>query len=144
MLWGDVWQGVVGQKVWILPESTRQSSFSAPATPFLASRNAATYGDSIILGVPVGPRGNPWDGPLLRGPFGFMGVINGWRSLTRNPVCFLGTPSVPRLAFVPQCVPPDVLRLMYGSGPFDLGGARSVCGPIGSRYPHAAFQTGRR
>ena len=37
--------------------------FSAPATPFLASRNAATYGDSIILGVAVGPRGNPW-GPV--------------------------------------------------------------------------------
>ena len=37
--------------------------FSAPATPFLASRNAATYKDSIILFVAVGPRGNPW-GPV--------------------------------------------------------------------------------
>ena len=37
--------------------------FSAPAAPFLAGRNAATYGDSIFLGVAVGPRGNPW-GPV--------------------------------------------------------------------------------
>ena len=29
MLWGAVWQGVVGQKVWILPDSTRQSFFRA-------------------------------------------------------------------------------------------------------------------
>ena len=80
---------------------------------------------------------------MYRGPFGFMGVINRWNPLTRNLVCFLGTPSIPRLAFGPQCVPPVVLRLMYGSGPFDLGGVWSVCGPIGRRYPHAAFQTGR-
>ena len=33
--------------------------FSAPAAPFLAGINAATYGDSIFLGVAVGPRGNP-------------------------------------------------------------------------------------
>ena len=33
--------------------------FSAPATPFLASRKAAIYGDSIFLGVAVGPRGDP-------------------------------------------------------------------------------------
>ena len=37
--------------------------FSAPANLFLAGRNAATYGDSIFLGVAVGPRGNPW-GPV--------------------------------------------------------------------------------
>ena len=49
--------------------------FSAPATPFLASRNAATYGDSIILGVAVGPRGNPWDGPRpITGPV-FTGAL---------------------------------------------------------------------
>ena len=63
MLWEAVWQGVVGQKVWIPPESARQSFFSAPAAPFLASRNVATYEDSIILGVAVGPRGSPW-GPV--------------------------------------------------------------------------------
>ena len=67
MLWEDVWQGVVGQKVWILAESARQSFFSAPAAPFLASRNAATYEDSIILGVAAGPRGNPG------GPVGICG-----------------------------------------------------------------------
>ena len=50
--------------------------FSAPATPFLASRNAATYEDSIILGVPAETR-DPKQGPLLREPFGFIGVING-------------------------------------------------------------------
>ena len=37
--------------------------FSAPAAPFLAGRNVATYMDSIFLGVAVGPRGNPW-GPV--------------------------------------------------------------------------------
>ena len=37
--------------------------FSAPATPFLASRNAATYEDSIVSGVAAGPRENPW-GPV--------------------------------------------------------------------------------
>ena len=37
--------------------------FSAPAAPFLAGRNAATYGDSSFLRVAVGPRGNPW-GPV--------------------------------------------------------------------------------
>ena len=40
--------------------------FSAPAAPFLAGRSAATYEDSIILGVAVGPRGNPW-GPVGAG-----------------------------------------------------------------------------
>ena len=72
---------------------------------------------------------------MRRGPLGFMGEINGWNPLTRNPVCFLGTPSFPRLAFVPQCVPLVVLHLMFGSGPFDLVGVWSVCGPIGRRYP---------
>ena len=90
MSWVDVWQGAVGQKVWILPESTRQSFFPHRRPTFLSSRNAATYEDSILLGVAVGPRGNPWDTPFLRGPFGFMRVINGWRNLTRNPVCFFG------------------------------------------------------
>ena len=64
--------------------------FSAPAAPFLASRNAATYGDSIILGVAVGPRGNPWGpvgtrgdprliaGPLLLGPLDLVGMTDGW------------------------------------------------------------------
>ena len=37
--------------------------FSAPATPFLAARNVATYGDSIFFGVAAGPRGDPW-GPV--------------------------------------------------------------------------------
>ena len=37
--------------------------FSVPAAPFLAGRNAATFGDSIIFGVAGGPRGNPW-GPV--------------------------------------------------------------------------------
>ena len=50
--------------------------FSVPAAPFLAGRNAATYEDSIILGVPAETR-DPQQGPLLREPFGFIGVING-------------------------------------------------------------------
>ena len=37
--------------------------FSAPAAPFLAGINAATYKDSIFSGVAVGPCGNPW-GPV--------------------------------------------------------------------------------
>ena len=37
--------------------------FSASAAPFLAGRNVATQGDSIFLGVAVGPRENPW-GPV--------------------------------------------------------------------------------
>ena len=62
--------------------------FSAPAAPFLAGITAATYGDSIFLGVAVGPRGNPW-GPATHsrarfygGPFGFTGVIDGWNNAT--------------------------------------------------------------
>ena len=59
--------------------------FSAPATPFLASKSAATYEDSILLGVAVGPRGDPWGpvgtrgdprpivGPIFTGTSGFSG-----------------------------------------------------------------------
>ena len=59
--------------------------FSAPAAPFLAARNVATYGDSIFFGVAVGPRGDPWGpvgtrgdprpivGPIFTGTSGFSG-----------------------------------------------------------------------
>ena len=59
--------------------------FSAPAAPFLAGRNVATYGDSIFLGVAVGARRNPWGpvgargdprpivGPIFTGTSGFSG-----------------------------------------------------------------------
>ena len=50
--------------------------FSAPATHFLASRSAATYEDSIILGVAEGPRGNPWGPNGGRGPVAFKVETN--------------------------------------------------------------------
>ena len=88
MLWGDVWQGVVGQKVWILPDSTRQSFFRAGDPLSSKQKRSYLWGFHLFGGRrgaprrPVGARRDPW-GPathgrarLYRNPFGSMGVIN--------------------------------------------------------------------
>ena len=65
MLWGDVWQGVVGQKVWILPDSTRQSFFRAGDPLSSEQKRSYLWGFKHFGGrrgaprKPVGTRGDP-------------------------------------------------------------------------------------
>ena len=74
--WQGVARNVMGRRVagGSRPEGVDSARFdppeffSAPAAPFLAARNVATYEDSIFMDVAGGPQGNPKKGgiPICR------------------------------------------------------------------------------